>query len=100
MDEINQIFKHILEHKKSIKRYGIKRIGIFGSIARGDTKPSSDIDLLVEFDPQQKTYKNFIASSELLERVLNRQIDLVTPQALSPYIKPYIDKEIKYVQIS
>ena len=60
----------------------------------------SDIDLLVEFDAKQKTYRNFWQSSQFFEHLLDRNVDLVTPQALSPYIKLRVDREVKYVQIS
>lgn len=90
----------ILQHKDEFAAFGLRRIGIFGSLATGVSTVQSDIDLLLEFDPQKKTYRNFYNGSVLLETLLNRPIDAVTPQGLSPYIKPYIDHDITYVQIS
>lgn len=83
-----------------MQAFGVARIGLFGSAVRGESTAKSDIDLLVEFLPGKKTYKNFFASSEYLEKVFDRPVDLVTPQALSPYMKSRIDSEISYVQIS
>lgn len=100
MKNLNDILNKIRKHKDSIRKYGIERVGVFGSIARGEATDKSDIDLLVEFNPKQKTYRNFWHSSELLERLLDRQVDVVTPQALSPFIKPRVEREVKYVQIS
>lgn len=97
---LDEIFSIILEHKEAISKYGIRRVGVFGSVVRGEATDRSDIDLLVEFDPKQKTYRNFWHSSELLERLLDRRVDLITPQALSPFIKPRVEQEVKYVQIS
>jgi len=86
--------------KDQLQRFGIRRIGIFGSTARGEESAASDIDLILDFEPTKKTYKNFFASTVFLESLLHRSIDAVTPQSLSPYIKPHIDKDITYVQIS
>lgn len=97
---LQSITKILLDQKEQLRRFGLTRIGIFGSTARGEEQITSDIDLLLDFDPTQKTYKNFFASTTLLETLFNRPVDVVTPQALSPYIKPHIEKDITYVQIS
>jgi predicted nucleotidyltransferase len=73
-----------------IRELGVRRISLFGSVARGEAHPYSDVDLLVEFDPDQKTFDRFMALGELLENVLARRVELVTTEALSPYIGPHI----------
>ncbi|MFH0771682.1 MAG: nucleotidyltransferase family protein [Candidatus Omnitrophota bacterium] len=80
-----------------IKSFGIKRLGLFGSYAKGKQTIQSDIDLLVEFEEGKKTFDNFIQLSFLLEDLLGKKIELVTPESLSPYIKPNIAKEVEYV---
>lgn len=100
MQDLSDVLTQIEKNKDSIKQYGIKRIGVFGSVTRGEATDKSDIDVLVEFDPAKKTYRNFWNSSQLLERLFNRSVDLVTPQALSPYIKSRVEQEVRYVQIS
>lgn len=96
-----QSITQILESQKNqLQAFGLRKIGIFGSTVRGEESTTSDIDLLLDFDPSQKTYKNFFASTTFLENLFHRSIDAVTPQALSPYIKPHIEKDITYVQIS
>ena len=87
----------ILSHKREIKDFGVKRIGLFGSFVKGKQKRESDIDLLVEFVQGKKTFKNFISLAFLLEDLLHRKVELVTPESLSPYLKPNILKEIEYV---
>lgn len=94
------ITQSISAQKQKLQTFGLRRIGVFGSIAREESTPTSDIDLLLDFDPTKKTYKKFFASTVFLEHLLKRPIDAVTPQALSPYIKPHIEKDITYVQIS
>ncbi len=66
---------------------------IFGSVARGDDKPESDLDLLVRFS-QPKSLFDFIALNDRLNRILDRQVDLVTERALHPIIKQNIQKEL------
>lgn len=86
--------------RQQLQALGLKRIGIFGSSARGEQKATSDVDVILDFDQTKKTYQNFIRSTFLLEKLLGRTVDAVTPQALSPYIKPYIDQDVTYVQIA
>lgn len=60
----------------------------------------SDVDILVEFDTGKRTYDNFIDTCFLLEDLLGRRVELVTIDSLSPYIKPYVLKEVEYVPLS
>lgn len=76
---------------KILKKYGIKKAGIFGSFARGEQKKSSDIDLLVE--PAKGMGFNFYGMNIELEDELGRKVDLVTYKFISPYIKKNILKE-------
>ena len=97
----SQLITSTLEQQKSaLRQFGVSRIGLFGSSVRADATPESDIDMVVEFDPGKKTYKNFFGTATYLESLFKKQVDLVTPQAISPRMKPYIDKDIQYVQIS
>lgn len=79
--------------------YGIRQIGLFGSYVRNEQRPDSDIDFLIEFEPEYKTYNNFIAVAEILESLFDHSVEVVTPESLSPYIRPYIMREIEYVSI-
>lgn len=97
---LQSITQTLTAQKDSLQNFGLRRIGIFGSAARGESSVTSDIDLLLDFDPAQKTYKNFIGSTTFLEQLFHQPIDAVTLQALSPYIKPHIEKDVTYVQIS
>jgi predicted nucleotidyltransferase len=80
-------------HEREIKkRFGVRRIGLFGSFARGEQKDTSDVDILVEFE--EPTFDNFMNLAFFLEDLLNRRVELVTPDSLSPYIAPYVEKEV------
>jgi len=72
-------------------RYGVKDIALFGSVARNEAGPDSDVDLLVEFEPGQTGgYFNFFALQEDLERRLHHSVDLVTPDALKRQLRERI----------
>lgn len=73
-----------------IRALGVARLALFGSIARNEGRPDSDVDLLVQFSPGQKSYGRFIALSELLESLLHQRVELVTTEALSPFLGPRI----------
>ena len=75
--------------------YGVKRLDIFGSAARGETTSSSDIDLLVEFDePDKSPAKRFFGLLHYLEDKLNCTVDLLTSSGLrNPYFKKRVEQE-------
>ncbi len=91
------IFNILHEHREQIRALGVHRLGLFGSFARDEQDASSDVDILVEFAPGQKKFDNFIQLAFLLEELFQRRVELVTPESLSPYIRPYILREIEYV---
>ena len=95
----DSILQKIQESGSEIREYGISRVGLFGSFVRGEQKDDSDIDLLVEFYKGKKTFRNFIGFSEYIESILGKKVEVLTPESMSPYIAPYIENEIKYVQI-
>lgn len=94
------IITSLVENRERIKMFGVKTLGLFGSFVRDHQRAESDIDLLVEFEPNQKNFEHFMALSFFLEDLLQRRVELITPEALSPYIGPYILEEIEYVRFS
>jgi hypothetical protein len=92
---------HRLEKaREEIFALGARRIALFGSVVRGEAGAGSDVDLLVQFDPREKTLRNFMALATLLEEVLQRRVDVVTTEALSPYIGPHILREAEDVLLA
>lgn len=73
----------IQAHLEELRGLGARRLGIFGSFARGDANDASDVDVYVEFDDKMRTYDNFFALHERLESLLGRSVDLVTDKSLS-----------------
>jgi predicted nucleotidyltransferase len=90
----------IERNREEIRALGVRKLGLFGSFARAEQDTESDIDLLVEFEPEKKTYDNFIRLSFLLEEILGSRVELVTTESLSPYIRPHVLKEVEYVTLS
>ena len=77
------------------EKFKVKSIGIFGSYARGEQTKTSDIDMLIEFDALVGFFK-FIELEDYLSEMLGVKVDLVTPGALKPLIKPHIIEEAVY----
>ncbi len=84
-------------YQDQVRALGVKRLGLFGSFVRGEVRPESDVDFWVEFEPGRKTFDNFMGLAFLLEELLQRPVELVTPESISPYIRPYIESELEYV---
>lgn len=67
------------------RRHHIVKLSLFGSVLRDDFRPASDIDVLVEFDPQHIPGWSFFGMQEELAEILGRRVDLNTPKSISPY---------------
>ena len=92
----NDIVKAIQENMEEIKSYGIKKIGIFGSVATASQTEQSDIDILIEFQKDKKEFDNYMELKFFLENLFNRKVDLVIENALKSRIKDSILKEVSY----
>ena len=91
------VFSVMKNHKSEIKaKYDVKRIGIFGSYAKGLQNEESDIDVLVEFE--NPTFDNFMELSFFLEDLFGKSVDLLTPKSLSPYMRPSVEKEVVWCE--
>lgn len=93
----DDIIKVLLSNKEKILSFKIERIGLFGSFRNETSNKESDIDLLVEFQQGKKTFKNYTGAYLFLKDVLQKEIDFLTPEALSPYIGKHILKSVDYV---
>lgn len=100
MNRKEVILRLLQDHRDELAGMGVRAIGLFGSIARGEDTRQSDVDILVEFAPDAKTFQNFNNICDLLERAVGPNFDLVTPEGLSPHIRPFILKEVEYVAIA
>jgi uncharacterized protein len=78
------------------EQYGVTRLGLFGSIVRGEARPESDVDIVVSFDGPATSLRYF-GVQFAIEDELGCHVDLVTEKALRQELRPYIEKEIIYV---
>jgi uncharacterized protein len=96
--------KHIYDifhtHRQELMNMGVKMIGVFGSVVRGDDSYNSDYDILVEFDENHHDYKCFNQLCDFIEKYIGNNYDLVTKQGLSPYLGERILQEVEYVKIA
>ena len=96
-----EIIKLLKEHEDEIKKFGVKRIGLFGSFSRDEGTVDSDIDIVVEFEEGMATFKNFGGLAEYLENLLGRAVDILTPMGIESIrideVKKSIKREIVYV---
>ncbi len=93
---VTKILSILLKHSDLLEKYKVKRIGVFGSSIHKDENETNDIDFIAEFD--EKNYDNFIGLIFELEKILNKEIDLVTKEGVSKYILPYIKKEVVWYE--
>lgn len=82
------------------RRSNIRRLAFFGSVLRDDFRPDSDVDVLVEFEPEHVPGLAFFSMEAELSNLLGRKVDLNTPQFLSPEIRRKVEKEaeVRYEQ--
>ncbi len=86
IDTKQDIFSILYQNRSYLITLGVRRIGLFGSFVRGEQRNDSDIDLLVESEPNRKTFDSFMELSFFLEDLLRHRIELVTLESLSPYL--------------
>jgi len=91
-----EIKKILSDNKGILKRYKVKSIALFGSYVRNEQTEDSDIDFLVEFE--QDTYNNFVNLIFTLEDLFKKEVTVVSTEDLSPYIRPYVLKEVEKIE--
>ena len=83
--------------QNELRNLGVARLGLFGSFVRDEGTSESDIDILVEFGAGKKSFMAFMELAFWLEDALQRPVELVTPESLSPYLAPHILPTVEYV---
>ena len=89
----DEVIDTLRAHRETLaERFGVTRLALFGSYARGTAIDTSDIDILVRFDGPA-TSKSYFGVQFYLEDLFGRPIDLVTDKALRPRFRPYVERE-------
>ena len=99
-----EIIRTLRENRDILRKYKVKRIGLFGSYVRGEQKENSDIDFLVEFDLATfdsnftGLFDYFMDLVYYLEDIFSKKVELITNGSLSTYVQPYVEKEVKWYE--
>ena len=89
----NEILEILRTHRDELrKRFGVKSLAVFGSVARGEAGPESDVDILVEFE-SSPGFDGYMALKFYLEDLLGRKVDLVMKSALKPWARDVVLRE-------
>jgi hypothetical protein len=94
------VFKLLRQNGETLRRFGVGRISVFGSFARGEPNDESDVDILVEFQPGRKSFDNFMGLADFLEELFGRKVDLLTPESLNPRFGHYILEEAEHAALN
>jgi len=94
--ESDKIIRKLEEKKQNIRKYGVKKIGVFGSFVKDKQHKKSDIDILVTFE--NISFDSYLNILTFLEKMFKRKIDLVIEDDLKPELK-YVKKEAEYAKI-
>ncbi len=89
-----EVFKRIEENRETLRRLGVRRLGLFGSIARGEASQASDLDFVVELE--RKSFHSYMDVKLLLEDLFACRVDLVLWDSIKPRLRPIILKEAVY----
>ena len=99
ISEKSSILRLLHENEPTIRSFGVRLLGLFGSFQRDEARADSDVDLFVEFKPAEATFDHFMELSFFCEDLFGRRVEIVTPNSLSPYLGPRILKGVEYVVI-
>jgi predicted nucleotidyltransferase len=92
------ILNYLHEHKTELsEKFGVDKIGLFGSFARDEQSSDSDIDLAIELKRDRKNLRTFFGLKRELERVFGRKVDMGIESSLKPFVKKSIQDEMIYV---
>jgi predicted nucleotidyltransferase len=91
-----EVVRRLTDHRQELVQFGVKSLGLFGSVVRDEAQPTSDVDILVEFEGQA-TFDRYMNLKFYLEQLLGCRVDLVTRKALKPRLRPSVEKEVLYV---
>ncbi len=80
------------------EKFGVKRIGIYGSFARGEETKKSDVDVMVELGDGYSTLRNFVRLADFLEELFKRKVDLITVEGIDKYIQTQVMAEVIWIE--
>jgi len=90
--DCDEVIDRLTRSEGDLRRLGVKSLRLFGSVARGEATPGSDVDLLVAFDGSP-TFSGFMALKIFIEDLLGVRVDLVTETGLREAVRPHVERE-------
>lgn len=94
MNRREEVLKTLEQHAEAIRGFGVRRLGLFGSCARGEGGEGSDLDFVVEFE--NKSFDAYMDLKAFLEEVFRCRVDLVLAETIKPRLRERILKETVY----
>jgi len=92
----DEVLERLAARKEDLARLGVRSLALFGSVAREEAGPTSDVDLLVEFEGPA-TLDRFLALESYLQNLLDSSVDLLTQRSVKPALRSSIEKDVHYV---
>ena len=89
----DEVTRRLAPHAGRLRALGVTSLSLFGSVARGEARHSSDLDVLVEF-AGPAGFDRYMELKLFLEDLLGRRVDLLTTRALRPELRPYIERDL------
>ena len=90
------VLSELSKHTDVLRGFGVKKLGLFGSVARGEAAEGSDLDFLVELE--RHTFDDYFGVRHFLEDLFGRPVDLVEVEAVKPGLRPYIEADLVYAE--
>jgi predicted nucleotidyltransferase len=91
-----EILNLIREHRAKLSEFDVQSLAVFGSVARDETTPGNDVDILVEFSGLP-TFDKYMDVKIFLEDLLGHPVDLIVNASLRPQIRPFVEQDAIYV---